>query len=258
MAGIRKRLSYANVMATLAVFFVLGGGAYALKKNSVGTKQLKNNAVTSKKIKKNAVTAKKIKKNAVKSGKIKDGAVKTSKIADGAVDGSKVADDSIGDSKLSDVEVFGDSFVKVTATNGATETIARNNAPETTLFTKGALSITAKCFRDAAADETHGEIYGATTQAGSILRGNDTLDGGASPSDYLTPSTDDIARQLDTQGTAGGADANYSEDEYALGAADGTSLIGETAIAVKNGTLAGGQGPYGAGNVCLFQGDAHG
>ncbi len=30
MTRIRKRLSYANVMATLAVFFVLGGGAYAL------------------------------------------------------------------------------------------------------------------------------------------------------------------------------------------------------------------------------------
>jgi hypothetical protein len=45
----RPRLSYANVMATIAVFLVLGGGAYAatsLPKNSVGSKQLKNGSIT--------------------------------------------------------------------------------------------------------------------------------------------------------------------------------------------------------------------
>jgi hypothetical protein len=48
------RLSYANVMATIAVFIALGGGALAatqLKKNSVGSRQLKRNAVTSAKVK---------------------------------------------------------------------------------------------------------------------------------------------------------------------------------------------------------------
>jgi hypothetical protein len=50
----RFRLSYANVVATLALVLVVGGGAaYAgskLAKNSVGTKQLKNAAVTEEKI----------------------------------------------------------------------------------------------------------------------------------------------------------------------------------------------------------------
>jgi hypothetical protein len=53
MRRLAGRLSYANVIATLALFVALGGSAYAatqLKKNSVGTKQLKNGAVTSKKI----------------------------------------------------------------------------------------------------------------------------------------------------------------------------------------------------------------
>ena len=62
-AGATSRLSYANVMATIAVFMALGGGAYAafkLPKNSVGTKQLKNAAVTTKKIKNGAVTKSKI------------------------------------------------------------------------------------------------------------------------------------------------------------------------------------------------------
>jgi hypothetical protein len=47
------RLTYANVVATLALFLALGGGAYAafkLPKNSVGPKQIKANAVNSSKV----------------------------------------------------------------------------------------------------------------------------------------------------------------------------------------------------------------
>jgi hypothetical protein len=58
--AVRERLSYANVMATVAVFIALGGSAWALTANSVGTKQLKNNAVKTKKIANNAVTAPKL------------------------------------------------------------------------------------------------------------------------------------------------------------------------------------------------------
>lgn len=65
MKFVRKRLTYANVMSSIAVFLVLGGAtaiaATHLGKNSVGTKQLKNNSVTTKKIKKNAVTGAKVK-----------------------------------------------------------------------------------------------------------------------------------------------------------------------------------------------------
>jgi hypothetical protein len=50
---IRERITYANVIATLALFFALGGAAYAatqLPRNSVGTPQLKRGAVTAAKI----------------------------------------------------------------------------------------------------------------------------------------------------------------------------------------------------------------
>jgi hypothetical protein len=49
LARIRPKLTYANLMATLAVFIALGGASYAatqLPRNSVGTKQLKKNVVT--------------------------------------------------------------------------------------------------------------------------------------------------------------------------------------------------------------------
>ena len=59
MRHLRGRLTYANVMATIAVFIALGGAAYAavkLPKNSVGTKQLKNGAVTAEKVQSGSLT----------------------------------------------------------------------------------------------------------------------------------------------------------------------------------------------------------
>jgi len=57
---LRKRVTYANVVATLALFIALGGGAYAasrLPKNSVGSRQIKKNAITSSKVKNRSLLA---------------------------------------------------------------------------------------------------------------------------------------------------------------------------------------------------------
>ena len=46
--GERMRLSYSNVMATIAVFIALGGtgvAAVSLSRNSVGSKQIRRGAV---------------------------------------------------------------------------------------------------------------------------------------------------------------------------------------------------------------------
>ena len=71
MKQIRKRLTYANVMSSLAVFLILGGAtafaAVQLGKNTVGSKQLKRGAVTTAKIKKGAVTNAKIKPGSLKA-----------------------------------------------------------------------------------------------------------------------------------------------------------------------------------------------
>jgi hypothetical protein len=59
LSEVKERLTYANVMATAAVFIALGGGAYAasIAKHSVGTKQLKNDAVVSAKVKDGSLAA---------------------------------------------------------------------------------------------------------------------------------------------------------------------------------------------------------
>ena len=69
--NVRSHLTYANVMASIAVFVALGGtsaAAVALKKNSVGTKQLKKNAVTSTKVKNGSLAAGDFKAGQLKRG----------------------------------------------------------------------------------------------------------------------------------------------------------------------------------------------
>ncbi len=91
---IRNRFTYANVVSTLCLFLLLGGGAAfaasKLGKNSVGTKQIKNNAVTAAKIKKNSVTTAKIKAGAVTGAQITTGAVSGSNIASNTVTGANI------------------------------------------------------------------------------------------------------------------------------------------------------------------------
>jgi hypothetical protein len=84
---VRRRLTYANVMSTVAVFVALGGGAYALSvpKNSVGTRQIKRSAVTSTKIRPSAVTTAKIKRGAVASAQIRDHSLTASDLAPGVI-----------------------------------------------------------------------------------------------------------------------------------------------------------------------------
>jgi hypothetical protein len=69
MREIRKHLSYANVMATIAMVLALGGAT----------------ALAAGHLKKNTVTSKSIKNGAVKTADLKGSAVTGAKIADGAV-----------------------------------------------------------------------------------------------------------------------------------------------------------------------------
>ncbi|HUC01249.1 MAG TPA: hypothetical protein VMS11_15650 [Solirubrobacterales bacterium] len=85
MKQLRKRLTYANVMSSLAVFLVLGG-ATAFAATKIGGNEIKANAISTGKIKKEAITTSKIKKSAID----------TARIADGAVTGAKVNLGSLG------------------------------------------------------------------------------------------------------------------------------------------------------------------
>lgn len=111
MQFLRRRLTYANLMSSIAVFLVVAGGsalaATQLAKNSVGTKQLKNNAVTTAKIKSSAVTGGKIANGAVTSSKLGGGAVGASNLAADSVTGAAIADNAVSGAKIANGAVSG-------------------------------------------------------------------------------------------------------------------------------------------------------
>jgi hypothetical protein len=116
--AIRGRLTYANVMATLAVFIALGGASYAairIPANSVGNKQLKDNAVRGKEIRNGVVGEKDLKDGAVGPDALQGNAVGFDNLAPLAVDGSKVKDGSIPFAKLDAQTVSPRLFAHVNA-----------------------------------------------------------------------------------------------------------------------------------------------
>ncbi len=135
----RSKLTYSNVVSTLCLFLLLGGGAaYAgghLGKNSVGSKQLKKNAVTAAKIRKNSVGSAKIKKRAVTTAKIKNGAITTAKIGSGAVNAGTVQDGSLSgadvqDGSLSGADIDQGSLNNVRAANVTAMSFTASCSPQ--------------------------------------------------------------------------------------------------------------------------------
>ena len=121
LRAVVRRLTYANVIATLALFLALGGGAvWAANKQAakVGTGKLKPNAVTAGKIKANAVTTSKIRENAVTNAKIREGSVNFGKLAAGT--------NVVATATSSPVAVNGASAVTVTFPTPVTFTPAAN------------------------------------------------------------------------------------------------------------------------------------
>jgi hypothetical protein len=97
LTAVRQRLSYSNVIATMALFIALGGVAVAagLPRNSVGANQLKRGAVTAAKIRKQAVTAAKLAPQSVINGKLAANSVGPGNIGNGAVTTAKLAKGSV-------------------------------------------------------------------------------------------------------------------------------------------------------------------
>jgi hypothetical protein len=99
MQWIRRNLTYANTMATIAVFLALGGtsiAAVSLTKNSVGAKQIKKNAVKAPEIARNAVGASELRTNAVAGGDVADGTIGSLDIGDNAIGSGELGDNAAG------------------------------------------------------------------------------------------------------------------------------------------------------------------
>lgn len=240
-----SRLSYANVMSTIAMFFVLTGAtavaANKLAKNSVGSKQIRKNAVTSSEIKKNAVTNAKLKNDAVTGSKVKDGTLTGADINLAALGTVPQASTFSGFSRT--------GTTRVAATSGATLTAARAAAPATPLSTVGPFTLYGKC--EVVAGTISGEIFIKTSLGGSIF---DSDDDDLHGDPFLEPSTgeDDRRTMYKSASTNDASIYGLHSSEVLAQAPDGTVLRADTSIAVKGGNLPGGNGIYGDGDVCLF------
>lgn len=71
---IRKRLTYANVVATIALFLALGGSSYAL---TVGSASIKNNSVRSVDVRNGTLRDRDVKRGALGARAIKESALGT-------------------------------------------------------------------------------------------------------------------------------------------------------------------------------------
>lgn len=124
LSKLRAHLSYANVMASIAVFIALGGGAYAAvtaPKNSVVSRSIKDGQVKRVDLAPKAVTNSRIGPNAVTTSKILDGSVTTSKIGDAQVTLSKLAPNSVnGLTNIEDGTITGADVLENTLKFGCT------------------------------------------------------------------------------------------------------------------------------------------
>lgn len=241
MKTVRKKITYANVIASLALFIALGGVSWAavkLPKNSVSTKQLKKNSVTTTKIKRNAVTGAKVKRNTLSGADINEASL------------GKVPSASSADSLTYAVPL---TIKRVApAGTGASEAAAQAAAAETLLFSHGQISIYAKCFHDTSTDRLYGKVFVRTSADGALFESdNDDLYG---DDDYLNTGTLESDREaLDASATSGDADSDgdtHSEIE-ALGP-DGNGLFAYVHAFIKNGPSPNGNGAYGVEDGCVF------
>ena len=105
---LRARLTYANIVSTIALVAAVGGGtAYAATK--IGTNQIRYHAVSGSKLASNAVTPSKIKNNAVTGTDIRKSTITASDVKDGSLLAADFASGQLpkGDKGDPGVAIFG-------------------------------------------------------------------------------------------------------------------------------------------------------
>lgn len=114
----RPKLSYANVVSTIALFVAISGAtafaASRLAAKSVGELQLRPGAVTAEKIRKSAVTAPKIKEGAIKQGKLANSSITAAKMTLDSVASRSLTANSVTSEKIAPDSVSGDKVLEST------------------------------------------------------------------------------------------------------------------------------------------------
>lgn len=238
----------ATVLALIALFAALGGTGYAAS-TVINGKTIKNKSIAGKKLKNKTVTAAKVKGNTLTGKQINEAKL-------GTVPSAANAGNAVNATNAANLAGHQRAFKRVNATPGAGAAAAISSAPEVELFKAGSLTIYGKCATDTAGPTTYGFVFAKTSQNGATLSSM-VANFSGSPA-YLDTGTPELTRYVSVA-TAGANTAMASPPiltPFSAISADGASLVGQAPVSVKNGTPPTGNGPYGAGDVCLFSGVA--
>lgn len=247
MKTISQRLSYANVVATLALFIALGGVSWAavkLPKNSVGSAQIKKNAITSAKIKKNAITGSKIKNNSLTGGDINAASL-------GKVPSAASADNSATTDTVQTVS----KRVLASASGSSSQSAVRAQATPVPLLSHGQVSVYGKCY--VYSNTLYVELFSKSTADGALanLYSYDYYYGS---NGYLNANLIEDDRLIYYTSVGTNSSYHLGSPYYSQGTLfgpDGNSLTFNLSAWGKQGTIATyGNGAFGDGSVCIFAG----
>ena len=119
-----RRLTYANVMATLAFFVAIGGVSYAainVPEDSIGSKELKDNAVHTVNLHRNSVDERALKPNAISQRVMQGNAVGPDQLAPGSVNSRAINDKSVTSDDLDPTAAVPRLFAHVTSSGNLGE-----------------------------------------------------------------------------------------------------------------------------------------
>jgi hypothetical protein len=153
---------------------------------------------------------------------------------------------SVGNSEM--------ALLKVGKFTKASAAASQAAAPALVLYSRDALQVYGKCFLGAG--NVNAVIYLRTTKPGGVLTSDeDDLNGdGAEPGDgYVNPGENEDQHEVSNGANAGPNSASDDEGQF-MAAQGNTAIQGVIGAFAKQGNLPAGDGPYGAGDRCLFHG----
>ncbi|MBS1884275.1 MAG: hypothetical protein JSS97_15125 [Actinobacteria bacterium] len=133
MTRLRKRLTFSNTIALVALFFALGGSVYAasnkisgaqIKPKSLPGNRLKPQSVTATQIKNGSIGGPQLKAGAVSAGQIATGSITGAQIKAGSISGTQIQSGSLGATQINQTTLTGISAASIHTVQYATATVA--------------------------------------------------------------------------------------------------------------------------------------
>lgn len=177
MKLLKRHLNPATVLACVALFVALGGGAYAattLTKKSVKSQHLANGAVTTAKLRNGAVTTPKLRNGAVTGAKIAPATIGSDQLANGSVRSGQLGGQVVTEGKLKNGAV---SETKLGAEAVATGKIRKEAVTAATLSSGFYAQLVKNVTYVNAESETNN--VGAKTETAFCPSGKQAIGGGA-------------------------------------------------------------------------------